>query len=1058
MNKLFRLRGLLVIAALLWMSSMAAQAQCPGALAPWLYRVPIDLSNAGGALTNYFALVKVNTATPISQGKMRADGGDMRFADANCSPLQFWVQNGLNTSTTFIWVKIPTVAGGGTTRIWMYYGNNPASRTNAVSDVFGNGLVALYTFTEGTGATLTDWVGGFNMSVTCSWTTGFRTNVGALTGFSTGRAFVAGVGPSLNTGSFTAIDYINPTSANGSTQGIIGNYNGDGSKGWVHKLQGGAGQFMLLTNQDGNWCQTSIGSLVNNVWQMAGVRRQAGTINNGLQNGAVTGSGFCAGDNRNLDGPGPFEFGRSYNGSYAFSGSISMTLVYNVALSDGEISSLHNSIYPSTEPVLNIGAEENVTPPVITSHPSSQALCQGGTVTFTCSATGLALTYQWRKNGVAIVGATGTSYTIVNVQPVDAGQYDCVVRSQVTTNAATLTVYTPAAIQNSPVSQTICPGIPVTFSVTASGTNLTYQWRRNGTNLAGANGPQYLLPAPTLADNGSYDCVVGGLCGASVTSSAAVLNLRVPPTVMTNPADQNVCRGQIATFSVSATGEGLTYQWRFNGVPLDGATSPTLKIMAEPFRIGDYDAVITGACEPAVTTAAAHLDVTLDPIITEQPLDQTVEVGKTIIFKVKVIGGGIVSYQWQKDGVNMPGRTHDTLIVRDVNEDDIAEYNCVVRGTVCSDREQVVSNRASLILNVPPSIVKNPQDESACEGTRMTLSVTAAGLGLNYQWRKNGTNISGANDRDFTIESTVPGDAGQYDCVITGPGLPTPLITTPATVTINLPVSITTHPADVTICPGQAATFSAAAAGGNLTYRWYKDGVAIDGATSPTFTINAAQVADTGSYSVVVGGDCTDSVPSNVAHIIFNELPVITEQPTAPTDSISKNGSVTLTVKATGTSLTYQWRKDGAAIPGATTSTFTLTNAQPSDNGSYDCIVSGACNPGDTTDPVKLSVKTSGVKTFDATTGALLTVAPNPAAGITRLTIHLPQGVSAHSGAALKLFDMAGKPVMDLSTAYERSGFRSAEFNAALLPSGVYYVRVQTGEWNANLGTVVIDK
>ncbi|MBS1912499.1 MAG: DUF2341 domain-containing protein [Bacteroidetes bacterium] len=1057
MNRFSRLRGLLVVAVLLCVSGIGLNAQCPGGLGPWLYRVPITISNAGGTLTNYFLLLKINTSTPIAASKMRADGGDLRFADANCNLMNFWVQNGMNSATTNIWVKVPSIPTGNST-MYIYYGNSSATRTNQATDVWGNGIICLFTFTEGSGGTLTDWVGGNNLNVTCSWTTGFRANVSALTGFNAGRAFLGANGPSLNTGSFTVVDYIYPTSANGSTMGIIGNYNNDGANGWVNKLQGGAGQFMLLDNQGGNWCQSSVGTLQNNQWQMNGVRRTAGNINNGLQNGAVTGSGFCGGDNRNVDGTGPFEIGHSYNNSYAFSGNISLAAIYNVSLSDGEVSALHNSIYANPEPTPNLGVEETVAPPVITQQPTSQALCQGGTVTFTVAATGQSLTYQWRKNSVPIVGATGTSYTIVNVQPSDAGIYDCVVRNQVTTSPATLTVYTPPGITQNPTSATVCPGTPVTFSVQASGSGLVYQWRKNSSNIVGANGPQYLLPSVSSSDNGSYDCVVSGTCGSPVTSNPATFTLRVPPTILSSTGDQHVCRGQMATFSVVATGEALVYQWRKDGINMDGANSPTLNVMAQPYNAGDYDCVITGACDPSVTTPKAHLTVDLDPIITEQPLDQSIQPGTTVTFHIKVIGGGIISYQWQKDGVNLPGRTHDTLIIQNATIDDIAEYSCVIRGTICSDREVVVSDKALLYLNVPPTIVKQPQDQSACEGSKVTLSVTAAGIGLSYQWRKNGVNIPGATSRDYTIDQTVPGDAASYDCVINAPGASQPLITSPAAVTINQPAFITTQPGDVTVCPGQKAVFKIGAGGSQLTYQWRKNGSDISGATLDSLTISAASVADTGSYSVFLGGACTDSVVSLNAHLILNESPKITDQPTVTADSFPRNGTIVLVVKATGTNVTYQWRKDGAAIPGATSSTYTITNAQPENSGNYDCVVSGLCDPAATSDKVKVVVGVSGVPNYDITTGASMTVVPQPASGMTRLTINLPQGVVARPGTQVVLYDAMGKPALNLSDLFERGGFHTVEFNAAVLPSGTYYCRVSNADWNATLGSIVIEK
>jgi lysyl endopeptidase len=122
------------------------------------------------------------------------------------------------------------------------------------------------------------------------------------------------------------------------------------------------------------------------------------------------------------------------------------------------------------------------TAPAITAQPQNQTRCVGQSVTFSVTATGTApLSYQWRKGGGNISGATSSSYTIGAVGTGDAGSFDCVVTNgcgSATSSAATLTVNTAPSITAQPQSQTRCVGQSVTFSVTATGTApLSYQWR-----------------------------------------------------------------------------------------------------------------------------------------------------------------------------------------------------------------------------------------------------------------------------------------------------------------------------------------------------------------------------------------------------------------------------------------------------------------------------------------------------------------------------------------------------------------------------------------------------
>ena len=82
-----------------------------------------------------------------------------------------------------------------------------------------------------------------------------------------------------------------------------------------------------------------------------------------------------------------------------------------------------------------------------------------------------------------------------------------------------------------PQSRTVCEGAPVTFSVTATGTGLSYQWRKGGMNINGATSSSYMIDAATMDDAGSYDVVVTGSCGTPVTSSVAILIVNnCPPT------------------------------------------------------------------------------------------------------------------------------------------------------------------------------------------------------------------------------------------------------------------------------------------------------------------------------------------------------------------------------------------------------------------------------------------------------------------------------------------------------------------------------------------------
>lgn len=160
------------------------------------------------------------------------------------------------------------------------------------------------------------------------------------------------------------------------------------------------------------------------------------------------------------------------------------------------------------------------------------------------------------------------------------------------------------------------------------------------------------------------------------------------------------------------------------------------------------------------------------------------------------------------------------------------------------------------------------------------------------------------------------------------------------TSSVPLPV-IVTQPASLTVTAGQPASFKVGATGDTITYQWTKAGSAITDATAATYTIAAAGASDTSTYNVIVtnsGGSVT-SAPATLT--VVNIPPAVTTQPVA--QSVAVGASVTLSVVASGSgTLTYQWRKGGVAIAGATSSSYTIASAAAGDAGSYDVVITNA--------------------------------------------------------------------------------------------------------------------
>ena len=281
------------------------------------------------------------------------------------------------------------------------------------------------------------------------------------------------------------------------------------------------------------------------------------------------------------------------------------------------------------------------------------------------------LTYQWKKNGTDIPAATSSTYT---TPATSLGDNNAVFTvevgnsvGKVTSNKATLTV-TPLpgapAIGTQPAALSVVAGQTASFTVAATGTApLTYQWKKNGTDIAGATSSTYTTPATILGDNNAVFTVEVGNSVSKVTSNNAVLTVTavpVAPSIGTQPASQSLATGQAATFTVAATGTGeLAYQWKrkndgateFANIPGETSSSYTLSDAS----LADNGALFTVVVKNSVgeaTSTPATLTVSA-VVIGTQPAAQTVSLGSPVSLSVAATGKGTLTYQWKKNGVNV---------------------------------------------------------------------------------------------------------------------------------------------------------------------------------------------------------------------------------------------------------------------------------------------------------------------------------------------------------------------------------------------------------------------
>jgi uncharacterized repeat protein (TIGR02543 family) len=487
-----------------------------------------------------------------------------------------------------------------------------------------------------------------------------------------------------------------------------------------------------------------------------------------------------------------------------------------------------------------------------------------------------------------LVCATNTGYItgipntngvfVVRLTASDNSRPDRTVSTNLTLTIVPAVTLTPPTITTQPASQSVAAGANVTFSVVAGGSApLRYQWRFNAGSIAGATNASYTINNVQTNQAGNYSVLVSNAAG-NVTSANATLTVQPPavaPSITTQPQSQTIIAGQTATFTVAATGTTpLAYQWLFNSASITGASSSSFNAT----QAGNYQAVVANSAG-SVTSLVANLTVLVPPTIVTQPQSQSIVAGNAATFTVTATGTVPLSYQWLLNGATLAGMTSASLVTTQAGGYSVVVSN--VAGMVTS----ATATLAVLAAPVAPTITTQPQSQTVPAGTSATFTVVASGTQpLSYQWRLNGTSIAGA-----ASPSLVTTQAGNYSVIVSNvAGTAT---STTATLTVQSAVAptISTQPASLTIMEGGTATFTVVANGtAPLSYQWRRDGVAVPGATSATYSWGNCQTNQAGQYSVVVS-NAAGSVTSATATLTVNPATAVFTLTVTGQGSVSPN-------------------------------------------------------------------------------------------------------------------------------------------------------------------------
>lgn len=541
-----------------------------------------------------------------------------------------------------------------------------------------------------------------------------------------------------------------------------------------------------------------------------------------------------------------------------------------------------------------------VTPIPIITVGGPTTFCAPSTLLLT--ATGAVyLTYQWYLNGVAISGATASTYSptystvATRVITVVVTDVNGTATSAGTTLVAVLAPTSANATITPSGSLNICTGNSVTFSL-GSTVGMTVQWYKDNIAIVGATGTTYVA-----STSGVYKALLTNTCGSIFSPNPQTLVVSsLPIKTCSSIGPSSVCSPSTVTVVIDQPlGVGETVaEWRTSGgTPIPGTAGLTSIVVSSTMPV--Y-CVIQNACGYPITN---FLQINVESL----PTSVIAASGPLTFCQGSSVAlfnsSSAASYQWKLNSVNIPGATSSTFTATSSGS-----YTCLTT-TSCGS---TLSNTIVVVVNSLPVVnLTLSGSPTICTGSTVVLNAQT-GSGYSFQWYRNGSAIGGA-----TASTYVASLSGTYHYVVTNACGSTN--SSLVVITVNsLPIASVTPQGPTTFCQGSFVNLQAIFSPSN-TYQWKKDGVNISGAVSPAYSAYTS-----GSYQCVVTNSCGNSTSSAVV-VTVNSLPTVSIAASGPTTFL-QGFNVILT--ATSLATNFYWST------GETTQSITVGSS-----GDYWCIV-----------------------------------------------------------------------------------------------------------------------
>ncbi|MBN2669156.1 MAG: immunoglobulin domain-containing protein [Bacteroidales bacterium] len=600
-------------------------------------------------------------------------------------------------------------------------------------------------------------------------------------------------------------------------------------------------------------------------------------------------------------------------------------------------------------------------PSNISLQPSTSSSCEGTDVGLSLSASGTNLSYQWYKNNTAIsdgytayggvLGSTSNSLSISGINENTDDLYKCIVSSScdnaLTSNQVAISVVLKPEITSNPTNVTNCEGNNANFSVVATGYNLSYQWLVNdgsgsfqtiSDNATYSGSQTGSLTVSNIQPSQSYyqyKCMVSGDCSPNTFSNPALLIVNPNPNIQSHPQDDEVCEGDNANFSVSTSGNGLSYQWQrstdgvnystiSDNVFYSGSNTSSLTITAITLGFNNYSyrCIVSGTCGSSITSNSGTIIVNENASISSQPSNVEICEYENTTFNINASGYGL-SYRWQVNNGGGWVNLNNGGYYSNVNSPSLNItyagtsldgylYRCMVSSS-CSGTSYSYSAELT-VASSPDITVYSSNGNDFCEGQTTDLWITGGSVEYIYQWKRNySAIIGGTNDEYSTAQS------GIYS-IYAENAIGCSYESDPITINVHaLPNATVSVIGNSTFCEGAYAELLVPS-GNGYSYQWMEQNSPIIGATDNTFI-----ATESGIYNVSVTNTFGCSSNSSTTQITVNPLPEINITPIGNV-AICYGEEEALTADL-NTDYIYQWKYNNINISGANNNTYSVSES-----------------------------------------------------------------------------------------------------------------------------------